>query len=312
MHNPARRRRSGRWPGSRRRSARRAGASGSGPGAGAPGGGAHPGGGRRGVRTRSVASSVSGSSKKSNSMSESRSVMAVARPGKLTAEGGVHSNPYLPAFSTGEGLVRAPANPGDSVSNAAPALVQSELVLGRYRPLRPLGERRFGLCLACPGRAERPGRRPQDRAPGGEGGVPRRARGRGRRPPAPPCLPARVWVRPRLPARLHRLRVRARGGPSARRSGAASSTTTPRSRPAPRSSRDSRTRTRRGIVHRDVKPSNVLLAEGKGISVRVLDFGLAQIQQAETLTAQGDVPGTLAYISPGNVLPGTRRRRTAA
>ena len=30
----------------------------------------------------------------------------------------------------------------------------------------------------------------------------------------------------------------------------------------------------------------------------MLDFGLAQIQEAETLTAQGDVPGTLAYIAP--------------
>jgi hypothetical protein len=42
----------------------------------------------------------------------------------------------------------------------------------------------------------------------------------------------------------------------------------------------------------------VLLEDGERIHARLSDFGLAQFEEAETLTAQGDVPGTLAYISP--------------
>ncbi len=55
---------------------------------------------------------------------------------------------------------------------------------------------------------------------------------------------------------------------------------------------------RQEIVHRDIKPANILLSEGHAI---VADFGLARAFQSAgdaTLTAEGTVMGTVAYISP--------------
>src|SRR5438477_4093976 len=183
------------------------------------------------------------------------------------------------------------------MSNAALAVQGSELVLGRYRPLKPLGSGGSGSVWLA--RDEQSGLDVALKIVAREG----KAAARAEREAAaaarlrhPRCIRAYAFARDArhvyiayeyVPGQTFReaLRTGELDDRRAIEAGAQICEGLAHAHAA-------------GIVHRDVKPSNVLLAANHDVSVRLLDFGLAQMQEAETLTAQGDVPGTLAYIEP--------------
>ena len=183
------------------------------------------------------------------------------------------------------------------MSNAAPALLQSELVLGRYRPLRPLGSGGSGSVWLA--RDEQNGLDVALKIVPREGKAASRAEREAEaaaRLRHPACQRAYGFGRDSQHVYIAYEYVPGRTFREAMRSGELDDASAIEA--ATQILEGLAHAHSRGIVHRDVKPSNVLLAEGPRVSVRVLDFGLAQIQEAETLTAQGDVPGTLAYIAP--------------
>ena len=54
----------------------------------------------------------------------------------------------------------------------------------------------------------------------------------------------------------------------------------------------------RGVIHRDVKPQNVIVPDESHVPAKLTDFGVAHLAGDEPLTRTGDVVGTLAYMAP--------------
>ncbi|MBU3064346.1 serine/threonine protein kinase [Nocardia sp. NEAU-G5] len=67
---------------------------------------------------------------------------------------------------------------------------------------------------------------------------------------------------------------------------------------------------RKGLVHRDVKPANLLVGEDNGADhVVVTDFGIAWSAEVTPLTESGTLVATLAYVAPEQIMPDPVDRR---
>ena len=64
----------------------------------------------------------------------------------------------------------------------------------------------------------------------------------------------------------------------------------------------------RGVVHRDIKPGNIMIVEGR--RAKIMDFGIARVRASDVKTQTGIMLGSPKYMSPEQILGGATDHRS--